>query len=238
MASNAPVKVLVTGFGPFLDVTTNPSWEIARRLPASILGLDGQSIQVIVPEASMPAAYHNIKAQVASLIDTHAPDLVVHMGLDVDSGPGVFKIERTAPKEGYHEFPDIRRKVFTRVENKKEFAKAPASLTTSLDVGAAEEIWRAACAPIILTLATSKVSQQNAKKGTQAAKQNVRVELSDDVGTYVCGFCYYVALLHLQSHTGKRHAVFLHVPPLETEADILVGVRVIEEVVRALVHVM
>ncbi|KAJ4337089.1 hypothetical protein N0V87_004942 [Didymella glomerata] len=236
MTSAAPVKVLVTGFGPFLDITTNSSWEIARRLPASILGLDGESIHLIVPGDPMPAAYHDIKTQVASLIDTHAPDLVVHMGLDVDSGPGVFKIERSAPREGYHEFPDIRRKVYTRIENKKDFAKAPASLTTSLDTGAAEEIWRAACAPI--TLATSKVSQQNAKKGTRLAKQNVLVQCSDDVGTDVCGFCYYVALLHLQSHTGKRHAVFLHVSPLETEADILVGVRVTEEVVRALAHVM
>jgi pyroglutamyl-peptidase len=135
MTSAAPVKVLVTGFGPFLDITTNSSWEIARRLPASILGLDGESIHLIVPDDPMPAAYHDIKTQVASLIDTHAPDLVVHMGLDVDSGPGVFKIERSAPREGYHEFPDIRRKVYTRIENKKDFAKAPASLTTSLDTG-------------------------------------------------------------------------------------------------------
>ncbi|KAF3035335.1 hypothetical protein E8E12_006404 [Didymella heteroderae] len=236
MASNAPVKVLVTGFGPFLDIATNPSWEIARTLPASMLGLGGESIQLIDPAHPMPAAYHDIKAQVASLIDTHAPDLVVHMGLDVESGRGVFKIERSAPKEGYHEFPDIRRKVFTRFENKKEFAKAPASLNTSLNIGAAEEIWRAACAPI--TLATSRVSQQNAKKGKRLERQNVLVQLSDNVGTYVCGFCYYVALLHLQSHTGKRHATFLHVPPLETEADVLVGVRVTEEVVRALAHVM
>lgn len=236
MTSTAPVKVLVTGFGPFLDVAVNPSWEIARKLPASILGMNGESIQLIVPDGPMPAAYHDIKAQVTSLIDIHAPSLVVHMGLDVDSGPGVFKIERSAPREGYHDFPDIRRKVFTRIENRKEFAKAPASLTTSLDVGAAEEIWRADCAPI--TLATSKVSQQNAKKGARPAKQNVLVQLSDNIGTYVCGFCYYVALIHLQSHTGKRHAIFLHVPPLETEADILAGVRVTEEVVRALVHVM
>lgn len=181
MASTTPVKVLVTGFGPFLDITINPSWEIARRLPASILGLDGESIRLIVPNDPMPAAYHDIKAQVASLIDTHAPSLVVHMGLDVDSGPGVFKIERSAPREGYHEFLDIRRKVFTRAENRNEFAKASVSLATSLDIGAAEEIWRAACGPI--AFATSEVSQQNAKRGTRPAKQNVLVKPSDDVGT-------------------------------------------------------
>lgn len=236
MASTSPINVVVTGFGPFLDVETNYSWEIASRLPASLQGLNGESIQLVVPSGPMPAAYHDIQTQVTTLIGTHAPSLLVHMGLEVDSGPGVFKIERSALKEGYHEYPDIHRKVFTRMENKKEFAKAPASLTTSLDLDAAEDIWRVACAPI--TLATSKVSQHGAKKGIRPEKQMVLVQVSDDVGTYVCGFCYYVALLNLQKHTGKRHAVFLHVPPLETEVDIMVGVRVTQELIRALVHVM
>ncbi|KAF2621999.1 hypothetical protein BU25DRAFT_443512 [Macroventuria anomochaeta] len=189
--------------------------EIAARLPASIPGLDGESIQLVVPTDPMPAAYHDIKEQVTVLIETHSPNLVVHMGL---------------------EFPDIRRKVFTRAVNKKVFAKSPVSLSTTLDTDAAEEIWRAGCASI--TLATQKGSQHDAKKGIRPRLQNVLVQISDDIGTYVCGFCYYVALLHLQSLTGRRHAVFFHVPPLETEADILVGVRVTQEVVRALVYVM
>jgi pyrrolidone-carboxylate peptidase len=235
MTSAAPVKVLVTGFGAFLNVSTNPSWEIARRLPSSIMSLSGESIQVIVPTDPMPAAYHDIKEQVSSLIDLHAPDIVVHMGLDVDSGRGVFKVERSAPREGYHEIPDVCRKVYTRAENKKGFGKSPASLSTTLDVDAVEEIWRAGCASV--TLAKEQRASHTAK-GKSSGIKNVLVHLSDDVGTYVCGFCYYVALLHMQSHTGKRHAVFFHVPPLETEAEILVGVRVTQEVVRALVQVM
>lgn len=236
MASAAPVRVLLTGFGAFLDISDNPSWEIARRLPSSISGLDGESIQIIVPPDPMPAAYHRIMEQVTTLIELHTPDIVIQMGLDVDSGPGIFKVERSAPREGYHDIPDIRRQVFTRAENKKAFARSPVSLSTTLNVDAAEKIWQVNCASI--TLGKAHKASSNAKKGRSSGIQNVLVQLSDDVGTYVCGFCYYVALLHMQSHTGKRHTVFLHVPPLETEADILAGVKVAQEVIRALVQVM
>ena len=160
------IKVLVTGFGLFLDMTINPSWEIARKLSASIVGLDGRLIQLIVSNDPMPPAYHDIKDQVAALLETHTADLVVHMGLDVGSGRGIFKVERSAPREGYHEFPDIRRKVFTRIENKTTFAKSPAALSTTLDIDAAAEVWSAGCASI--TLATQRGSQQNAKKGKKA----------------------------------------------------------------------
>lgn len=205
-------------------------------MPTSLVGTDGEAIQIVVPPDPMPAAYHELRDQVIALVDNHAPDLVVHLGLDVGSDRGVFRIERSASREGYHQFPDIRRKVFTRTENKEEFGKAPLTLASTLDLDAAEKIWRQSCASI--TLATTANSQHGAKNRTWPEKQNVLVKLSDDVGTYVCGFCYYVALLHLQSQTGTRHTIFLHVPPLESNADILVGVRIVQEVVRALVHVL
>lgn len=225
-------KVLVTGFGPFLEITKNPSWEIARHLPSS---LADHSISIIVPPEPTPAAYHKIHAQVSELIEQHAPDLIVHMGLDVDSGSGVFKVERSAPKEGYHDVPDIDRKVFTRAENKKTFGKAPASLVTTLDIDAAAEMWRSACSGCILP------SSGNAKskgKGKNDGRQMVDVRLSDDVGTYVCGFQYFVSMLEMQKRTQKRNVVFLHVPRLESEKEVKVGVRVAEEVIKALVGVL
>lgn len=236
MSDTVPIKVLLTGFGPFLDVSTNPSWEIARRLPTSFDGPRGEPIQVIVPANPMPAAYHDIRSQVTHLIETHTPDLVVHMGLDVDSGPGVFKVERSAPREGYHQYPDIRRRVFTRAENRTAFAKSPVSLSTTIGLDAAEAVWQSGCASFVLAANTDP--HQHAKKSKQPQKQTVHVKLSDEVGNYVCGFCYYVALLHLQMFTGHRHAVFIHVPRLDTEADLALGVKVTQEVVRALVQVM
>ncbi|KAF1848997.1 peptidase C15, pyroglutamyl peptidase I-like protein [Cucurbitaria berberidis CBS 394.84] len=234
---STPLTVLVTGFGPFLDITTNPSWEIAHRLPSSLTGLNGETITIIIPPEPTPAAYHKILAQVPKLIEKHSPDMVVHMGLDVDSGPGVFKVERSAPKEGYHEFPDVERRVFTRAENKKTFGKAPATLATTLDLVTAVDAWRDSCSSLSLAKLQASGTILKAKaKGKE--KQMVEVQLTDDVGTYVCGFDYYISLLEMQKKTGKREAVFFHVPKLESHDELRVGTRVTEELIKALFGVL
>ncbi|KAF2832537.1 peptidase C15, pyroglutamyl peptidase I-like protein [Ophiobolus disseminans] len=229
------IKVLVTGFGPFLDITTNPSWEIARQLPTSIESHACETIIIVTPTAPTPAAYHKIFSQIPTLIEQHTPDLIVHMGLDVDSSPGVFKLERSAPKEGYHDIPDIDRKVFTRAENKKTFGKSAASLVTTIDVDSAVEVWQTACS----SLNPSNIHIAKGKsKGKSNSMQMIDVRLSDDVGTYVCGFQYYVGMLEMQKQTGKRNVVFLHVPRVETEEEVRIGIRVAEELIRALVGVL
>ena len=146
---------------PFLDITKNPSWEIARHLPSSVTGPNGEIVTIIVPAEPIPAAYHKILAQVPVLIQEHAPDLVVHMGLDVGSGPGVFKLERSALRDGYHDIPDIERRVFTRADNKKLFGKASSSLTTTLDIDAAAGILQEAC--YSLSLSTPAAAPENVK---------------------------------------------------------------------------
>jgi pyroglutamyl-peptidase len=225
----------LTDIQPFLDITTNPSWEIARQLPGSLSRVEGETIDIIVPEDATPAAYHRILAQTTQLMAQHEPDLVVHMGLDVDSGPGVFKIERSALKEGYHDIPDIDRKVFTRAENKKIFAKSPASLVTTLDIDTAAATWKDACSSLHLPKA-SKFSLAKGKSKDES-RQALDVRLSDDVGTYVCGFQYYVSMLETQKRSSQRDVVFFHVPKLEGETQVKVGVEVAEELIKALVEV-
>lgn len=159
------------------------------------------------------------------------------MGLDVDSGPGVFKVERSAPKEGYHDIPDIERRVFTRAENKKTFGKAPAALVTTLDIDTAVDVWQDSCSALSLPKAQSS-SAVVKSRGKGKEKQMVEVQLSDDVGTYVCGFNYYISLLEMQRKCGKRDVVFFHVPKLDGEEELQVGVRITEELIKALVGVL
>lgn len=188
-----------------------------------------------MPSDPTPAAYHKIIVQLSHVINQYGPDIVVHLGLDVDSGPGVFKIERSAPKEGYHDIPDIDRKVYTRVENKKAFGKSPSSLVTTLDVDTAIGVWQDACSSFTLPKAHTLGGPSKAKgKGQYGGRHGVDVRLSDDVGTYVCGFQYYTSMLEMQKRKGARDVVFFHVPRLESEDEIKVGIRVTEELIKAL----
>ncbi|KAF2634463.1 peptidase C15, pyroglutamyl peptidase I-like protein [Massarina eburnea CBS 473.64] len=230
--SNSPaeVKVLVTGFGPFLDITTNPSWEIALNLPTTLASPNGTPIKLVVPDTYIPAAYHKIFTQTTALIDQHNPDIVVHMGLAVDRD--YFAIEQSAPKEGYHEFPDVERKVFTRAENKKTFGKAPDQLATSFDLDSVVTAWQDACSRI--SFSTEGGKEKGKVKGKQARK-TVDVRYSNDVGTYVCGFMYYVSLLEMDKRKKARHSVFLHVPKLERKEATEVGVEVTKRAIEALV---
>lgn len=189
-----------------------------------------------MPAEPIPAAYHKILTLVPALVLEHAPDLVVHIGLDVDSGPGVFRVERSSLRDGYHDIPDIERRVFTRADNKKVFGKASLSLATTLDIDAAVEICRGACSSLSLPNAPAMGGSLKAK-GKGKPRQTIEIRSSDDVGSYVCGFNYYISLLEMQKRTSKRDAVFFHVPKLETEEEIQVSVNVLEELIRALVAV-
>jgi pyroglutamyl-peptidase len=229
------ISTQLTPLQPFLDITTNPSWEVARQLPASLAGTNGETISIVVPADPTPAAYHKIVDQACTLVEENKLDVIIHLGLDVDSDPGVFKVERSAPKEGYHDIPDVNRKVFTRAENKQLFKKSPTSLVTTLDIDTAIEVCQVACAS--LSLPNTSVLSKAKSKGKREGRQRVDVRVSDDVGTYVCGFQYYMSLQVLERLNGRRDVVFLHVPKLEGEEEVSVGIRVAEELIKAMVGV-
>lgn len=221
-----------------MDVAKNPSYEIVCRLPQTLrLG----NVTIIAHPEPIPASYHKIAEVVPKLIAEHDPDIVVHMGLAVERD--YFAVEQTAPKEGYHEIPDIARRVFTRAENKARFGKSAASLATELPLEQVVESWQDSVAQARLKLPSSSSAlgtgkaPTGGKKGTKGIKdeqKHVEVRLSDDVGTYVCGFIYYLSLLEMEKKGKKRNSVFFHVPPLGTEVEVNTGVKVTEYLVQAL----
>jgi pyroglutamyl-peptidase len=71
-AGKAPTEgvVLVTGFDPFGGERTNPSWEICKRLPATIAGLRVETCRV-------PCEFRRAIEVVAAAIERHRPAIVV-----------------------------------------------------------------------------------------------------------------------------------------------------------------
>lgn len=157
---------------------------------------------------------------------------MLQIGLAVDQEH--FSIERSAPKEGYHEIPDNNRRVITRAENKKLFVKKPQSLASSLDLDTAFSTLSGQLYGLTLPSATSTEHQK--AKGKQKGKP-VDVQLTDNVGNYVCGFVYYLSMLEMEKRGKRRDVVFLHVPMLKGEGEVAIGVKVVVELVKSLVEV-
>ncbi|PVH96999.1 peptidase C15, pyroglutamyl peptidase I-like protein [Periconia macrospinosa] len=233
-----PIKVLVTGFGPFLDIKTNPSHLLTLNLPATLLSTSHTPITLIIPPTYIPAAYHAIHTQIPSLIAQHDPDIVLHIGLAVDRE--YFAVEKSAQREGYHEIPDVERKVVTRGENRTWFGgkkEGPDVLVSGVELEGVVEAWWGGCKGLGMEgKKGGEVVRGKGKAGKgEKGRKGVDVRLSDDVGTYVCGFMYYVGLLEMQRRKGRRDVVFLHIPMLEGDEEVSIGVAVVERLIVAIV---
>ena len=126
------------------------------------------------------------------------------MGLAADRD--YFAIEKGAERDGYHEIPDEKRKVFTRAETKKVWGKSPARLDTTLDVEDILQKWK------------ESVAANNIKTKGKEKMNTVDIRTSDDVGNYVCGFVYYASLewfWRKYGPQGERRVLFFHVPKME-----------------------
>ena len=89
--------ILVTGFGPFLHVTENPSWE-------SIRDLDGRTVGSLrVRTARIDVSYGDAPRQLQEAIDRTRPDLVLCLGV----APGsAIRLESTARNRDTAAAPD------------------------------------------------------------------------------------------------------------------------------------
>jgi pyrrolidone-carboxylate peptidase len=59
--------------------------------------------------------------------------------------------------------------------------------------------------------------------------------MSDDVGTYVCGFVYYTSLEYFwKKGGGEMPVVFMHVPSLPEKDDVEKGVKVAVALVKGI----
>jgi pyroglutamyl-peptidase len=157
----------------------------------------------------LKASYHDLFEVDPRLLESFKPDIVLHIGLAVERS--YFAIEKGAEKDGYHQYPDVDRRVFNKAETKKSWGKSPYRLDTSFDLEDVLVKWRA-----------------------QAGKAP-DLRTSDDVGNYVCGFVYYRSLeLFWKKGDRDMPVVFMHVPPLPEKGDVEKGVNVTVGLIQAL----
>jgi|GEM_PF-647321 len=77
--SSSQQIVLLTGFGPFLNVTNNPTQTIVKQLNNSNLG--NATIYSIV----LPVSFDESISKMSETIDQIGPDLIISLGLEQES---------------------------------------------------------------------------------------------------------------------------------------------------------
>ncbi|CAH0055832.1 unnamed protein product [Clonostachys solani] len=224
--SHIPVRVLVTGFGAFKEITVNPSFEIVKRLPPSLA-----DVEIIAHPEPTDAVYHKLLEVSPRLIQQHNPTIVLHIGLAVERD--YFAGEQSAPRDGYHEYPDMERKVISKLDVKKIWGKKSAeNISSSFDLESVVEVWKQ-------NLTSRSDNKARGKREPKSSQQHQPpdVRFSDDVGTWVCGLVYYSSLVEFSKGSGgQRNVVFLHVPPLAGDSELEMGKEVVLCLIMALVE--
>ena len=95
----APMRtILVSGFGPFLDVKENPSWESIRDLQGTVVG--GCRIAVV----RLDVTYRTAAEQLQAAIDRTQPALVLSLGV---APTAAIRLESTAHNRDTASAPDV-----------------------------------------------------------------------------------------------------------------------------------
>ncbi|KAF2176550.1 peptidase C15, pyroglutamyl peptidase I-like protein [Zopfia rhizophila CBS 207.26] len=240
---NTVTKVLITGFGAFQGVPSNPSWGIAQRLPSTL----PNNIELIAYTSAIPVAYHPTIILVPKLIAEHQPDIALHMGVAADRD--YFAVEQTSQREPWPVL-DIEGQNFSPEEVEKVWTGQPQKLSTDLDLHDVVAKWQNRTQDIVFPFADGGNGNNKEKRQRVQAGQAVQVKLvedvmavedvrwSDSVGNYLCAFIYYADLVEMKENgkSGKRDVAFMHVPMLEGEQQLGVGVDVTVELVQSLVE--
>lgn len=96
------IKVLLTGFEPFLDFKTNPTQKIVRNLNKK----EKHGLQYI--GEVLPVSFSEIEDRLVQLIDDEKPDLVIGTGLA--AGRSKVSLEKIAINYKFSSEPDNRGK--------------------------------------------------------------------------------------------------------------------------------
>lgn len=223
--TSTPFDVLLTGFGPFLNFTDNPTGAIARRVGSSCRDV------TILPDPRVLGR----KVQARLHICWHAHVLPVNRSgalWTVQHLKSSMKSDRVAYQAVIHTgFEDSARGLKLEVAASNTMAKDNGAPGSSRAVQGAPHL-------LVTTVNTGWLSFQSmgaAAVASQGLLARERELWSRDPGSYYCNEVYYRTLQYIRSEavvvsTGALlPAMFVHVPN-RTESTIAGDVEVVEQV--------
>ncbi|MCP4803969.1 MAG: hypothetical protein GY913_08950 [Proteobacteria bacterium] len=125
--------IVVTGFGPFLDVSENPSGALARAVDGA--RVRGHTVRGV----ELPVSYERAPRQVIELVRSFAPVLV--LGLGVATRRSGAQVERQARNRGSQEHADMDGQRRTRLGRGPEVVRCPIAdpLAAALEIGTSND---------------------------------------------------------------------------------------------------
>ncbi|KAA1067705.1 hypothetical protein PGT21_015014 [Puccinia graminis f. sp. tritici] len=222
-----PIKILLTGFGPFRNHEKNASFEIVKRASESggFDSEDGNSaVELVVHPKPVRVSYRTVDELLSRLYHTHPDlDLVIHTGI-AQLPRAEFLLEKIAHREHYKS-PDVDGLLPDPSLSDSE--TRPASLSSS----------------VMLDQLVERVQDQ--------ISQPINLKVSENAGRFLCEYIYYSSLLRFENLTNSnpeppstsvfkkeeadrarpRPVLFLHVPPFLDQADITLGSHVLLDII-------
>lgn len=135
---------------------------------------------------------------------------MLHLGLA--DRRTAFGLERRSASGPFAKVPDVDGQTFSDEEAARLFAGLPAELRPSFDC---EDVWR--------------------RWRDNVTDWKVDLRPSDDPGTYLCAFVYYLSMAWFYRRGEERPVVFCHLPNLFSEEEVKTGVEVAVGLIYALV---
>jgi pyrrolidone-carboxylate peptidase len=169
---------------------------------------------MIVPKNPLKVAYQPVINKIPKLLASENPnyDIILHIGLA--AARNYYTLEQQSVRDGYLD-KDVDDAYFSKHDAARLFSECPAVLRPTFDCADVLKRWR----------------------GNVSDCVGADIRSSNDPGSYLCGFLYYLSLSWFwKQGREERPVVFLHVPDLPNEIDIEQGRRVAIGLIRALVE--
>lgn len=186
--TKGPVRVLLTGFGPFNGVPDNPTEKLVKIMQAS----DGRDLDARLSDGTITLACCKVLEVSVAAVDLFfesleiegeddplQPIILLHLGVQYDADS--FRVERFAYNESHFRVPDQR-----------GFQATAAKVCRDGELGCPAE---------------SRFPVESLVSELQACGHNVQA--SCDPGRFLCNYIYFRSLRRF------KNVLFLHVPPEE-----------------------
>ncbi|CAE6508185.1 unnamed protein product [Rhizoctonia solani] len=211
------LRVLVTGFGAFKEIKTNPSWLAVKPLDNQTLKFTQPAdsahshapisrpveIEAHISALEVPVTYSAVLNTVPPLHASKQYDVIVHVG--VRRKVEGLAIERLAHKTGYNE-PDAEDRHCNPIGGKPKAGDEGAeNEPVNRGFGRGFEQFGE---ELRTGINVDEVVKHLKSKGLEYTSP------SDDPGRYLCDFIYFCSLACARKEKSKANVLFMHVPPV------------------------